>query len=239
MPDTYSATYISTASTSELAYFFEEAAEELTATVAWALAESYAFLNERLDTIITVPVRKERTTGEYHRTVRRAQAMIAVAMLRERKLGFDSEEVEKSWAAARAAIEDILNFKAHFEEQSSGDELGIGYARPATANTSTGTILVDRRLTYTADREKLYTLTITTAGAVETAVYKWDDGEGNETTAVTSHYEWEALEEGLYIRFLAATGQTYILNNTWTIRCLPLDEIETQSGGLRTIPISK
>ena len=239
MPDTYLATYISTASTSELGYFFEEVAEEVTANVAWALAESYYYLNERLDTVMHVPIRKERTTGLFHHTVRRAQAWIAIAMLRERKLGQNSDEVAKSWITASAAIDEVVKFKTHFEEQYSGDELNIGYALAAAANTSTATIQVDRTQKYTADREKTYTVTITTAGAVETAVYSWDDGEGNTTTGVSSHYEWEGLEEGVQIRCSALSGQTFIKNDTWTIRCVPDTEVQTASGGLMTIPVSK
>lgn len=237
-------TYISTVSGgSELSSYFEEVAEWSSAADVsaheLAIKESYDLINSFLDAYMTVPVAKEPTSGRYHALVRQAQAYIAIAKCRERKQG-RTDEVVKTWAAADAAVKAMVEARSQFEVQHSPDELGIGNPIPGASNTSTAWLQVDRRQDYTGDHEQTYTVTITTAGAIGTAVYSWADGEGTTHTANTSSYDWAGLENGIYIRFLYGTGANLVISNTWTIRGVPASTPATSAaGGLQNIELRK
>lgn len=240
---TFIATYISTVSSgSELAKYFEEIAEwassdDVTAHEL-AIQESFDYVNSFLDAYMSVPVAKEPTSGRYHVLLRWAQAKVAIAMCRERKHGSTSEIVIASWASAEAAIKALIEARSQLEIQNSPDEIGIGEAVPALTNTSAPRLIVNRGVDFTGDREMLYTITITTAGAIETAVYSWNDGEGNTTTGVTTDYDWHTLENGIEVRQLGAGS--FVLNNTWTIRCVPIGvPVTTAAGGIGNIEARK
>lgn len=236
----YIATYISTTSASELSLWYPEVAEVATADHEQAILWSYDWVNERLDAHIKVPVSLEPTSGRYPASVRDAQALAAKYYLLRNSFGEDAELVIKAKEAAKTAIQEILDNKAHFERDNSSDELGIGEALPASTNTSTATFYVDRRVKYTGTREKTYTITITTAGEVETAVWKWNDGEGNETASITSTFDYTDLESGVSVRSHGnPSTTTYVINNTWTIRCVPEDMPRKAGGGLHTIRIER
>ena len=237
------ATYISTvAGGSELSSYFEEIAEwtssaDVTAHEL-AIKESYDYVNSFLRPYITIPISIEPSTGRYHPLVRGAQARVAIAMCRERKHNLTSEIVIASWAEAAKAIAALVEARSQLEIQNSPNEVGIGDAVPATTNTSGPRMLVNRAPDFTGDREMIYTVTITTAGAIETAVYSWNDGEGNTTSSVTTAYEWHTLENGIDIRALGSGS--FVLNDTWTIRCLPIDSIvTTAAGGIGTFGVRK
>lgn len=236
------ATYISTVSGgSELSSYFEEVSEwTATADVTaheLAVKESYDYVNSFLDAYMSVPIAKEPTTGRYHPLVRWSQAKVAVAMMRERKMGSANELVAQSWESAAAAIKAMVEARSQFEMQTSPDEVGCGPAVPASANTSTAQIISEVGADFDGDHEQTYTITITTGGAVATAVYSWADGEGNTTTAVTTSYEWRELENGLRVRCKAGT---FVLNDTWTIRCAPIDSsVTTPAGSIGNITIRK
>lgn len=238
------ATYISSvAGGSELSSYYEEIAEWSSATdiLAHELAvkESYDLLNSRLDPYMAVPIQKEFSTARYPAIIRRAQAKAAVAMCVERKHGFATEEASKQWAIFEAELKVIIENRAQFEWAYSPDEVGIGLAIPASTNTSTGQIFVDRSKDFTGDVEQTYTITITTGGAIGTAIWKWADGQGNQTTGLTSSYSWYGLENGVSICF-ADSGDNFALNDTWTIRCVPLDTpTENPSGLVVTIGLRK
>lgn len=237
------ATYISTvAGGSELSSYFEEIAEWASAADIsaheLAIKESYDYVNSFLDAYMTVPVSVNPTTGRYHVLVRWSQAKVAIAMARERKYGSANELVAQSWASASEAIKALVDARSQLEIQNSPDEVGIGDAVPGTGNTSGPRFVTNRTEDFEGDREMLYTITVTTAGAIGTAVYSWSDGEGNTDTANTTAYTWQALENGVEIRAIG-TG-SFVLNDTWTIRCLP-DSVQVTSaaGGISTIPVRK
>lgn len=235
-------TYISTVSGgSELSSYFEEVAEwTATADVTaheLAIKESYDYVNSFLDAYMSVPIVKEPTTGRYHPLVRWAQAKVCVAMMRERKMGSANELVAQSWESATNAIKAMVDARSQFETQTSPDEVGCGPAVPALTNTSTAQIISDISTDFEADHEITYTITITTGGAVGTAIYSWADGEGNTSTGNTTTYDWDDIENGLRIRCKAGT---FVINNTWTIKCIPNDAIVTSAaGGIGNIELRK
>jgi hypothetical protein len=237
------ATYISTVSGgSELSSYFEEIAEwSATADVTaheLAIKESYDYVNSFLDAYLSIPIQKEPTTGRYNPLVRWAQAKTAIAMCRERKQGSTSEDVIKSWESAMQAIKAMVEARAQLEIQNSPDEVGIGDAVPGASNTSAPRLVTNRTIDFTGDREMIYTITITTGGAVGTAVYSWSDGEGNTDTANTTAYAWQDLENGIEIRQFGSGS--FVLNDTWTIRCVPVGSIvTTASGGIGNIEVRK
>jgi hypothetical protein len=235
----YIATYISTTSASELSLWYPEIAEVATADHEQAILWSYDWVNERLDVHIKVPVNLEPTSGRYPASVRDAQALAAKYYLLRNAFGEDAELVVKAKESRDAAIQEVIDNKAHFEKDFSADELGIGQAIAAAANTSTASVYSDRRVKYTGTREKTYTVTITSAGAVETAVWKWDDGEGNETASLTTQYYYQQLESGVAVRFYGAQAKTFINGNTWTVRAVPDDMPRKSGGGLRNIRIER
>lgn len=236
-------TYISTVSGgSELSSYFEEISEWSSAADVTAhelaIKESYDYVNSFLDAYMRIPVSKEKTTGRFHPLVRWAQAKTAIAMCRERKHP-GTELVADAWAKAAEAIKAMIEARSQFESNNSPDEIGIGDAVPATTNTSTAQMLVRQGVDFGGDREQTYTITITTGGAIGTAVYSWADGEGNTTTGITTDYAWRELEYGVELRQITY-GQTFVLNDTWTIRCLPTESKATQAaGGIGNISIRK
>jgi hypothetical protein len=233
-------TYISAVSGgSELSSYFEEVAEwSSTADVSaheLAIKESYDYLNSKLDAHVSIPVQKELTTARYPAIVRRAQAKIAIAMMKERKRGM-TEAVADLWTEATKAITEVIENKAQFDFQYSPDEIGIQQPIAGTSNTSTARLLVDVKKDFSGDLEQTYTVTAASTGAVETATYSWSDGEGNSHTGYTSDYDWQALENNVYIRWLSGN---IVSGDTWTIRCIPLDEVQTSGGGISMIPLRK
>lgn len=231
------ATYISTTTTSELSSYFQEIAEFTTAEHETFILKSYYALNGYLDAHIPVPIQKEPTSGLVPELVKIAQAMIAIWLARTNRHGADNEKSVAARTIAMSSIDDIIKAKSQFEYMYSPDEIGIGLPIPGSSNTSVPQLLIDRSRSYSGDREQTYTVTITTAGAIGTAVYSWADGEGNTTTGVVSSYSWTALENNIYIRFMTTGSTTLVLANTWTIRGVPLTTLATTSSdSLSTIP---
>lgn len=228
----YIATYISTTSTTELGAWLENYSNDYDATTELEPAHklAYDYVNEELATMMSVPVPKQ-ATGRYPEAIKTAMAFSVVAFLRQLKLGLAHETTIASFKAADEKIERVKKLYVHFDSQKSADEAGIGLAIPNSGNTSTGIIETDQSIDFTGDVSEVYLITITTGGAIGTAVYKWKDGEGNETTGVTSHFDFDSLEKGLEIRFGKAASDTFVLNDTWTITCNPESIAITPSGG--------
>lgn len=230
----YIDTYISVASgnTTELGSWLENYSNDFTATqLEDAHKLAYDYVNEELATMMTVPLPKQ-ATGRYPEAVKNAMGLTVTAYLRMAKLGRSHELVVATFAAADAAIEKVKKLYVHFDFQKSSDEAGIGRAIPTSTNTSTGIIETNQESEFTGEVGEVYLITITTAGTVASMpVFKWKDGEGNETTGVTGTFEFQTLEKGLEIRLGKAAGDTFILADTWTVTCNPESIVITPSGG--------
>ena len=229
------ATYISTTSASELGAWYNKLAK-LTTTVQESIVQrSYDAVNQDLDPFFSVPFPKEFDTGRYHMSVKEAQALKAIHFA-ELYLNPHGDDTAAALEDYQAKIDWIKDHKTHFEADYSADEIGINNPVPGSGNTSTARVLVDKRKSYSGDTERTYTITVTTAGAVETAVVSWTDGEGTTTTGLTTSYDWLSLENNIHIRMISE-GLSFVETDTWTIRGVPLDEVQTSSGGNSQKPV--
>lgn len=72
---------------------------------------------------------------------------------------------------------------------------------------------------FNAPADAIFTITCTLGGVAGTAQYKWSKNDGSYTTGVVSDVNGAAqsLQDGVTIAF--PTGQTFVINDTWVLRC--------------------
>lgn len=79
--------------------------------------------------------------------------------------------------------------------------------------------------TYTGPNDAIFTIEVTTGGAVGVAVYQWKKGSGSYTTGVTTATApVQSLQDGVSIFWPA---DTYIIGDTFIIRAEALDAVGT------------
>lgn len=232
----FEATYISTTSTSELASYWPEIAELSTAQQEFVIRESYYKVNEILDSFISTPLPKQPTSGRYPTSVRDAQAYDAIARAITLVYGPDNERSVEARRVASEAIKELVDGKAQIEQMYSLDEVGSQYPVAGSANTSTAIMQVNRQAQYTGSTERIYTFTASSSANIGSAIIAWASGEG-DTGSFTSDYEWEGIEDGLQVRFMAAPagGVSIVSGDTWKIRCVPVTQRPDVPGAYITI----
>jgi hypothetical protein len=102
---------------------------------------------------------------------------------------------------------------SHRWDSSPGGHVALG-----TPNTSTGT--VQSGGDFTGRFAKTYTITITTAGDTDTAVFSWLDTQGGSGSAVPAGAD-VSLDEGVTLTFTDGAGSpSFELGDQWYVHVL-------------------
>ena len=190
-----------------------------------ARTRAYSLCNSVLVNKVPVPVRRNKD-NDYDGFIKNMESLYSLSYL------YAGQSRDKSVAFREDAdmIRDaFLDGKYLLEEQNSASEIGVQQAVANANNSGSGQIIADTRAEYTDTRRRTYTLTVTTGGAVGTAVYSYQsDLDTSATTGKVSSDDYTSIGDGLRIYFAGNESGSFVTGDKWYITCVP--ETEERTG---------
>jgi len=196
---------------------------------------AYSIVNSVLINKVTVPL-KRNSSDDYDGFVKSMESLYALHYL---YAGQYREKSEAFRDDADRIRDDFLENKLVLEEQMTSPEIGVQQAVKDDSNSGSGNVYVDQRSAYTDTRRRVYTITITTGGAVGTAVYSYQsDLDTSATTGQTTSNNYTSIGYGIRFYFSGNEAGSFSAGDVWTITAIP--ETEQQAGRkMRSVPLIK
>ena len=199
-------------------------------------------IDERLRGIASVPTVPIGTQmdGQYPPSVKRVTAIEAVRQKLISRIGLTIDEetqrrLDLIYAEQENIYTDLENGRIVFAEKPSSQEGDISPSY-IVSKAGAGQCISNHDgwggLYSGTDYERFYRIKITTAGAVNEAVFDWsnDDGVSWNGSELTAGTDWTEIENNLYVRFTGtASADDFKIDDTWRIHCVP-SRIAPESG---------
>lgn len=198
-----------------------------------ARTKAKGLVDEAIEAIVTTPIQR-KSDGTFNSWVKELQANYTLWLLYKNN---DKETAQGFLDSADDIVERIREGKIILDQQVAETESGIQIAVPGDSNGGTGFLFVDRTQTYGDTKRRLFTCTIDGKGASKTATFKYKNSEDTSYTEnqVTT-FEWFDIGYGVRVMFSGNETDSFLVNDTWTIQCIPNTE-RTVSDGFTTAPI--
>lgn len=232
----------------ELHQWYEQIPDYFTGDEEAIVQDACNEINSRIEAIGYKLPFKPKVDGFYDQSLRDWNAYEAILRIVARRQASYNREEETPWfdrfkEEAGSIYRKFQNKEFNFDRDYSVSESGIGLAtkvagtRPAQMETNwrggIGTGFQD----YTFERDWKVVITGTgTAGESDEGTFKWSrDGGLSFATAYPTNFNWQHLQDGVYVRFHRGTStgsiNLYAVNDEWNFKTFPRNQ---SAGGKRS-----
>jgi hypothetical protein len=192
-------------------------------------------IDSQLDSRFTVPIAPRVDTGDYDRVLVDAATIMTAARIC-RKNGY-AEQADEYQGQADKIIEHINDGRKRLGQEITTDEIGFQRPMPDPDNSSLSEdveLEIYSGSIYGGAYKQIYSVEITTGGAVGTAVFKVETiaGQACESNIITDD-EWISVADtnGLVLRFFPRSATASLTaTDKWTIEAVPVDTEITKTG---------
>lgn len=233
----------------ELKAYYENIEDYFDGNEEALVVDAFNEINAKLEAAgYKMPI-KAKADGFYDQPLRDLNAYNAIQRIISRRQSGYNREDETPWfgyfgTRAKDLWKKIETKTYNFDREYSVAEAGVSQATK-TAGTSVGQLETNWRggigtgfQDYTFERDWAVEITGTgVSGTINECIFKWSNNGGlSYATLYTTNYDWQHLQDGVYVRFHRGTSTNatslFAVADKWTFKTFPVNQT---SGGKRAV----